>query len=174
MLISFIVISFVLHIISILAIIILYIKYQSLKELEVSIQQTEEALSLFLLEVKDENEKFIKELSSIHENSRFSQEARSNERATNNLIEIKEQKDYEFHKGAQSDEMPDYLRTIIDEQQDVLDVQQERDNEREPTEKDLQKEILLLAKNGYTIEEIAQKLEIGKTEIELFIKFHEN
>ncbi|WP_243386886.1 DUF6115 domain-containing protein [Aeribacillus kexueae] len=150
--------SFIIHILSIFAIIILFTKYQSIKQLEQSqkqlLQETEEALSLFMMQMKEENEKFINQLQVSD---------KKNPLPLRNEVEsrqIKEEND--------DDDLPSHLQTILEQQMDVIEVKEiPRD---ETTSHD---QIIELSKKGYTIEEIAQQLNVGKTEIELFLKFNQ-
>lgn len=135
------IISFILHILSFYFLIVFYTRHQALKNLkeeqENLLKEAEDALTVFLMELKEENQKFLEQMSKNDSPEAY------------NLDElVAQQKDsVEITANLQEDEPDSYKRN-------------------------LQEQVFQLANEGYTIEQIAQKLNVGKTEIELIMKFH--
>jgi len=159
-------ISFALHITTIYILVVLFTRYRSLKELEDSqknIQkETEEALSYFLMEIKEENEKF---LAQFNQKEFFSAKGQKilEEKNIPPKIDVN-----------RKNEVPKHLESLLQSQEDVLDVEAKDKDDYNESEFDLRTKTFKLLNDGYSPEEIAQKLNIGKTEVELFIKFNEN
>ncbi|HZG61065.1 MAG TPA: hypothetical protein VEY68_11475 [Anoxybacillus sp.] len=158
------VISFIFHLISFFFIILLSLKLSKVKEVETKqakmMKDMEEAIAAYLLEFKEENEKFIDTLTK-----------------TINRIELQNKKAEKVEKQAV---LPAYLPNIeqIKDQVDIstTPIIHEKVNSSKNTEtnKEMQsiiQQALQLHKQGKTIEEIARILEKGKTEIELLLKF---
>ncbi|WP_243289852.1 hypothetical protein [Bacillus sp. FJAT-47783] len=173
------VVSFILHIVTIYGLVVLYVKYQSVKQLEQSqkqlLQQTEEALSLFLLEVKDENEKFLQSMEERIDNNIKQDDKIKVEETPFIYSKQKEESHHEQVKNHKATEIPEHLQSLLQKKdEDVLEMNHKQDDDSNDLDGDIQKQVMDLKKIGYTIEEIAQQLKVGKTEIELFIKFQEN
>lgn len=153
----FLFISFLLHFVTFYLIIILFTKYRTIKQHEESqrklLQEAEDALSLFLIEMKDENEKFLMQLQA-----KLGDQSESIMSHTSS------------HRTDEHDEqdVPKHLENLLQSKEDIIDM------EEGDQEEDLRTKAFRLKKEGYTLEEIAKKLNVGKTEIELFIKFNEN
>jgi hypothetical protein len=156
------VISFILHLISFFFIILLSLKLAKVKEVETKqakmMKDMEEAIAAYLLEFKEENEKFIDTLTK-----------------TINRVELQHKKEEKAEK-----QVPTYLPNIeqIKDQVDIsmTHINHEKISSSNNTEmnKEMQsimQQALQLHRQGKTIEEIARILEKGKTEIELLLKF---
>lgn len=173
------IISFILHIFTIYGMVVLFAKYQSIKQLEQSqkqlLQQTEEALSLFLMEVKDENEKFLQSMELTFDKNVKQVDKKKVEAKP--LINTRQEG--EFHHVEQmgtneAEEIPNHLQSLLKAKgEDVLEIDRMQEDDSNDLKGGIHKQVNELIKKGYTIEEIAQQLKVGKTEIELFIKFHE-
>jgi DNA-binding transcriptional regulator WhiA len=157
------VISFICHLISFFFIILLSLKLSKVKELEKKqtkmMKDMEEAIATYLLEFKEENEKFIGTLTK-----------------TINRVELQHKK--EERRAV----LPTYLPNIeqIKDQVDISTthitherVSSDKDTEMNNELQSLMQQALQLHKQGKTIEEIARILEKGKTEIELLLKFRQ-
>lgn len=162
------IISFALHFTMLYLLIILFIRYRSIKQIEESHkniqQETEEALSYFLIELKEENEKLLTQLTEKYQNDHFSlmgQKEKENQKIPPIDVSV-------------NDQVPEHLENLLKSQEDVVEVDAKEFNELDDQEQDLRTKTFNLLKEGYTAKEIAQKLNIGKTEVELFIKFNEN
>jgi len=172
------IVGFVLHVIAFFLIILLFLRISKIQEVEKRqiqlMKDMENAVSAYLLELKDENERFLTKLSN----------------AVNQINE--EPGDLTYGKKNDSNrepgndaELPSYFPNV-DEVKDRLEIvgaQPETPQiEGEMTEKQvdsiveeqsvLQQAVALYAE-GKSIEEIARILAKGKTEIELLLKFRQ-
>jgi hypothetical protein len=150
------VISFILHALSLFVIILLYLQLSKVKETEKRQQQMaeemEQTFSAYLLEWKEENERFLKELSDM---------------LTNRTRADGEQPPSKVNATSTKEEaLPNYFPNI-DDVKDIVDI---RHQAMPPS---LVDEAWKLFEQGKTIEEIAKILKKGKTEIELLLKFRE-
>lgn len=150
------VISFVLHALSLFLIILLYLQLSKVKETEKHQQQMteemEQTFSAYLLEWKEENERFLKKLSDMTGN-------RSKE-------DVKKNHSIAQETSAKEEELPDYFPNVGDVK-DIVDIRQQA------APPSLADEAWKLYEQGKTIEEIAKILKKGKTEIELLLKFRQ-
>lgn len=166
-------ISLLLHVVAFYFIVVLYTKYSNVKELSDSgrkmLEETEASMTSFLIEMKDDNERLIQNLkrfeNNLDDNNKQKTKERENVLSKANTI-INNKKEYVMTDN--HDEFPDYLSSI-NEVEDIIEINQS------PQEKNLPFEIeaINLYKNGYTVEQIAKKLNKGKTEIELLLKFRQ-
>ncbi|BBU39793.1 hypothetical protein P4U24_08130 [Aeribacillus composti] len=155
----FLLLSFVLHIVSFYFIILLYTRYQNVKKIEEKqeqlLKEAEDSLAMFLLELKEENKQFLEQLE---QNS-----------AKPGSFDLEK------------------LVTQLEDKVEVSTIQKDTSADAEPIDKDaelieepkdkrknLHKQVFQLLEKGYTIDEIAQTLHVGKTEIELVMKFQQN
>jgi hypothetical protein len=194
------VISLLLNGISIFFIIILYTRQNRILEAEKTQQQfkqdMEAEISAFLLEMKEENEEFIKRFQQISStfpsnNKRTSTKPKSelNNKAHPKGIsdqvddsgskELIEKAGHAFKKQA----VKVYQKTIANTEEGAAASLHEM--EEQPLNKKAQpimgneeiyrdlfmNQVKMLQSQGFSIEEIAKKLNKGKTEIELLLKF---
>jgi rRNA maturation endonuclease Nob1 len=141
------IISFLLHIITITAIIAIYKQLVTNKS-----SNTQEIVSLmesYLEEIKNENKLLQEELSRTG-NRTITKPDPSRDKDMTNSISDKEDVIDNIH--------------LIDTGEAV----------RDELEVSLSSRILKLYGEGSSVEDIARKLGCGKTEVELIIKFHEN
>jgi hypothetical protein len=176
-------VSFLLNIVAFLAIILLYTRQNRLmnieKKQEKVINDLEDIISSYLLEMKEENEQFMKQLenrskvenkddwqkqpnSSKQDDSEPTQTTINTKAATYQMNRINANKAY-------SKMFPD---TVDDNENNTLLPPIE--TEEENTDDSLEKRVLFMHHNGKTAEEIAKLLGKGKTEIELLLKFRQN
>ncbi|MBL5767205.1 hypothetical protein B5V88_13690 [Heyndrickxia sporothermodurans] len=162
--------SIILNIITIFAIIILYLRQNRLLTMDHSQKQTmkemEDIFTAYIEELKDENEQFINKFKSI-QNEQNSDEAiektshhhPSIEKRTNEVNEVNSDnynrmyaaKSYQNSVGMNKD----LKKEVQDETGSLID------------------KVIFLQKKGLTNDEIAKKLNKGKTEIELMVKFQQ-
>lgn len=123
-------------------------------------KEMEELLAVYLLEIREENEKVVSMLQvkqSANEVKRDSSDAKdeevTEEGAYQKVTQVKRPKE------PRKPEV-DYQPPTVNDYQDTI-------------EKSLSAQVLSLHNQGETIESIARKLDCGKTEIELMIKFHQ-
>lgn len=167
-------ISIILNVITLFAVVLLYMRQNRLfglkEEQEKMIQDTEELLSTYLLQMKDENEAFLKKISSMdaeqphhkHKKESFEIQSKQDERKWTQSKQPIVSKKEALKKYQQEPSVvgPKESKTEMD----ILDW----------TEDDLYENVLFLQKKGLTIEEIAHKLNKGTTEIQLLLKFRTN
>jgi hypothetical protein len=149
------VVSFILHALSLFVIILLYLQLSKVKETEKRQQQMaeemEQTFSAYLLEWKEENERFLKELSDMLTNRTKADRKQSPSKV--NATSTKEEA------------LPNYFPNV-DDVKDIVDI-------RHQAMPSLVEEAWQLFEQGKTIEEIAKILKKGKTEIELLLKFRQ-
>lgn len=193
---------FVLIAIAFLLIIVLYQKFSTIKELEKKqstiIHEMEQMITIYLLEMKEENEAFLTKLlkdekdlesSNVKGDSKLSQSHSSLEKDpfNNEPFEI-------IEKSLTTQEMENLLPKYDDENTSEKNIQNKvytnptilkQENGKTETKstikvkddlyvQSLSAQVLLLQKKGDSIEQIAKKLGKGKTEIELLLKFRQN
>lgn len=178
-------ISFVIHLILILVIILLSIRINRLHELEdkhkVFKKDIDELFSSYLMEMKEENDKFLNTINKIDQNKRKNINAapvkgRLGIESTVRKQDVKESPPATLNKSPLKSNQEVKLNRPI---QKVKEENEEQKTEYEPPQlneqdsyvQSLEAQVLLLQKQGLTPQEIAQKLNRGKTEIELLLKF---
>lgn len=199
----FIIILFISQLICFYLIFILNSKISKFKDLEVRqnklMEEMENTISVYLLEMKEENDRFINELSSI----KIPQQNQPQHIAT---IHLEEQSSAHANKELQSKkEQLEQVESNIEKiqvvpksvaknayirQRELPKAQQKNSEQTEehsiPVQEDIEKgnleqnakseesyeeKILKLHNEGKTVEEIAKITQKGKTEIELLLKF---
>jgi hypothetical protein len=156
-------ISFLLHALSLWIIILLYLRLAKVKEMEKQQQQMTEEIertfSAYLLEWKEENERFLTELAAIL----------PNRSRTDHLPKDSTEPLTEGNKTTEPSEetepLPSYFPNI-DEIKDIVDIRQQ------PASSAADR-VWQLYEQGKTVEEIAKILNKGKTEVELLLKFRQ-
>ncbi|CAN2251684.1 Swarming motility protein SwrB [Bacillus vallismortis] len=151
--------SFALHGVLLYAVMILYTRLAAVKETEKQqkkiLEETENTLAAFLLELKEENEKLIENTDSLP--SQADEEAQT--------PHLQNAKTYSERSTVQEEEnLPEHIEGLITE----VERQEESVNSDVQTFED---QVIDLYEQGYSASQIAQKLKSGKTEIELFLKF---
>lgn len=138
------IISFLLHLISLFAI---YQLYQLIKRQEK--QDASEIAELFesyLQEIKYENEQLTERLLATHSEDEPQKEVEAQPKSEKQKDEHVEAKDLEI-------ELPDL-------------------NVEDQVEASLESQVLQLNDQGFSLEQIARKLNRGKTEVELIVKLY--
>ena len=145
----FVIFSFILHVASIGAIFVLYRTQQRLQEQDREAgavkEELDELLSTYIEEIKQENNELKKWIASNKD------VARNDIKERDSLVTENKQS----HK----------------EEELVFEPPLPEGNIK--IEKSFQSQVLSLAANGYTANEIAKQLQVGQTEVELLLKFHE-
>ncbi|QIW79860.1 Swarming motility protein SwrB [Bacillus tequilensis] len=150
--------SFTLHGVLLYAVMILYTRLAAVKETEKQqkkiLEETENTLAAFLLELKEENEKLID-----NSDSPSSQTDEETQKPDLQHVEKDSERD-----AVQEENLPEHIEgliTAVERQEGSVnsDVQSFED------------QVIELYEEGYSASQIAQKLKSGKTEIELFLKF---
>ncbi|GAA0332017.1 swarming motility protein SwrB [Bacillus carboniphilus] len=187
----FLAISILLNILCIFAIVVLFLRQNRLQEVERKQEQTlremEDLFSSFIYEMKDENEKLHALLQ--HPSNQMNEkdqpviktqsveivrgtEEDLPEKETSHPVEPTVKTGVQHHlakraygeksKMQDSEELPPWL--TLDEEVQKEDV--------EATPKTVQEQIVELWNEGKSIEAIAKKVDKGKTEVELTLKFY--
>lgn len=151
------IISIIIHIITLLVIVYLYKRFQSLQDL--NLPNVKELLEKTLVSIKEENEQLQQTLND----KRFSKQ-------TNQIIE----KEVDISQQPLNNERrtSTFEQTITDvttDEQPLLAVDVE--DKYEPS---LHGQIFQLYEKGLSNEEIAQTLNCGKTEVDLILRFQQN
>ncbi|WP_433749808.1 DUF6115 domain-containing protein [Falsibacillus pallidus] len=132
----------------------------------------EDVISSYLIEMKEENEKFISEIERRKSSGRkqFSEKPAADATQPNPLQEQEEsavvqETHYSRKKAAEA-----YAKTAEAKPQ-----LSKTKKEKEPSsrEESFSEKVISLSKQGMTMEEIAKKFNTGKTEIELLLKFRQ-
>lgn len=170
-------ILFLLQLISMYFIALLFAKVNKFNDLEVKQQklmsEMEDVMSAYLVEVRDENEQFFNKLSDevgtmkkeqsklAHAVLEHNQKTRTTEKQPSIAMS------YAQKRYGQTAQQPtkEQIEAETLEKQLTTEVPRENDQFNELSE------VQQLHAQGFTIEEIAQKLKKGKTEVELMIKF---
>ncbi len=172
-------ISFIFHGISFIVIFLLYQKLKSATEAESQfekrISEVEDLFNSYLLELKDENKKFLGLLT--HLDHLHQDEADDTDRATYKEKQAKVRE----HVNVQSDEIKTDEESFQYERQALLR-KAEKPVENNSLEKvqvkdkidtpSIESQIMHLYSSGASIEEIAKKFNRGNTEVELIVKFN--
>lgn len=142
--------SFVLHGISLFLIILLSLKWVKIKETEREqaelIREMETMMTTYLMQFKEENERFVKQITSsvVRQKKRETPPSLREEQPSLPIDDVVDRIE---------------LSTTTPKGEQSLD--------------SLVSEALKLQQQGKTIEEIAKTLKRGKTEMELLLKFHQ-
>mgnify|MGYP005828204177 CR=1 FL=1 len=165
-------ISFLLNIVSLLAIVLLFSRQNRFlnmeKEQKKMIMELEEVISTYLIEMKEENEEFIKAFNHQVKSQTHTTDKTDDENETGSPLQTKPKWPGAGYKQASKA----YQQTPTPQMGSV-----EKKLEVKPTvktnEDPLIQQVLSLKKEGKSIEEIAQTVGKGKTEIELLLKFRQ-
>ncbi|WP_226665658.1 hypothetical protein [Metabacillus litoralis] len=170
-----ILISLLLHVVAFYFIVVLYMKYSTMKNLSDNqrkiLEETENSMTSFLIEMKDENDRLIQQLTNKSPISTPNVNLNGNQNSQNNKEVIKPKNfDTKLDNLANDSEemLPKHLSKIEDVK-DTLEISKTPKSEKIPFEI----EVLNLFENGLSIEQIAKKFNKGKTEIELILKFRQ-
>ena len=192
--------SFLIQVIMIFIIVILNSKISKFKDLELRqnqlIEEMDNTISVYLLEMKEENDRLIDELKnskvSISKSSQ-QQEALFVEKSADIIIENSQlnssSEPINIEKVQEVDPPRVYVpvkhaasaytkqKSHATDEQEMEEVQAELLSINEnplpvKNEQTYEQQVVALYKKGNSIEEIAKLMQRGKTEIELLIKFH--
>ena len=196
MMIFLVIVSIALNMIAFLLIAILFLRQNKLIKMEESLKQPvkemEDLMTTYLLQMKEENEQFIKsvkglkkdkndlqstsvkfspiKLEHVEEKSLQSEQLDSPENFTSLIgktIGNQAVKAYQRQNQHTEKEIEEIERVASEKSETNPEPQISSNNQ---IDGDL---VLHLQKQGFSLETIAKKLNRGKTEIELYLKFHE-
>lgn len=182
---------FFLQLISFYFLIILNTKFAKFKDLEKKqerlMREMDDTISVYLAEMKDENDRLIKELQSVSQSEiaassllQTEQYMTPQEQPTLPVVhEVKSDSSLSLEKDARIYVPKNIVANAYSRQQHTsskmvktappLKVEEQKEAEKLLT---VEQQALELAKQGKSPEEIAKQLQKGKTEIELLLKFH--
>jgi len=206
-----IIISFIMNIIAIMGIVILFLRQNKLVKVDENqkkaLKEMEELMSSYILEMKDENERFIKRFKTINEVQLLSnqlpekasiphkevekkpdsvlpktekQELSSRLESTVNFQAVRAyQKQTKNQPGKEDVSEPDKSKTRALRDDEIKYIPVKDENREDPANNKLSKESLLfqilnMKQEGFSVEEIAKRLNKGQSEIALLLKINEN
>jgi hypothetical protein len=155
-------------------------KYSNVKDLSDSqrkmLEETENSMTSFLIEIKDENERLIQYLKKssapFPQPASYPQTLKDPEITEEEIVMPKSKPSNiamnNFANSTNQDDLPDYLSGVNDVE-DIIEINHSTQEKNLPFEINA----INLYKNGHTVEQIAKKLNKGKTEIELLLKFRQ-
>ncbi|MFE8695156.1 hypothetical protein ACFYKT_02165 [Cytobacillus sp. FJAT-53684] len=191
--------SLFLNILAFLAIILLFLRQNRLlqveKKQEKMISDMEEVISAYLVQMKEENEDFINRVKQLEVRSTSS----TADHSVKDLIQVSDtvKKDNEpflhnkigkananravnvYKQYAKATTKETSVEAPADLVKSSIEVPTKDEQRNESDQNTLQgdsliNQILLLKEQGQTVDKIAQRLNKGKTEIELLLKFQKN
>lgn len=158
-------------------IIILNLKISKFKDLETRqdklIREMDDAIAAYLIELREENDRFIKELQNVKENN-------GQNSIQQPLPAIEPEDLAQDIKIEQKKIIPKNVvvsayakqKTTNSEQKETETTVEQKVEEQKKEPETFEEKVIQLHNEGKTIEEIAKITEKGKTEIELLLKFH--
>ncbi|WP_456271521.1 hypothetical protein [Bacillus sp. AK031] len=179
-------ISFILNIAALLAIVILYTRQNRLLEVEKkqerTVKEMEDTISAYLLELKEDNDRFIQQFQTLKENNteqsrekveKIRQAAELDSGAGNSFQDQEESPEtYSSQSFKRQNAAKAYKKIHMNSSKPDADHVLPVD---EASSKDpIYSKIKNLQDDGYSLDEIAQELGKGVTEIELLLKFRQN
>ncbi|KOS62685.1 hypothetical protein FJQ98_06250 [Lysinibacillus agricola] len=176
---------FILQLLSFYFLIILNTKLAKFKDLEIKqerlMREMDDTISVYLAEVKDENNRLIEELQSV--STTQVKTVLQDEQIMSTKEQIEVEKTKEASSNLDSETRIYVPKNIVanaysrHQQSGNKSVQSTSQTDKaipmeEPKPLTIEQQAVQLAKQGKTSEEIAKQLQKGKTEIELLLKFH--
>lgn len=175
----FIGINLILTVVLIFAVLLLFLRQNRLIELEKKYDKLnrdlENSIAAFLIEIREENEEFLKKFKETMEQKSYSE---NNITLDKEIFEtapkIKKSKEPEDDQGEIVLSSEKIVENNIEEQpfeERRTQADKESANAALLNHEDLKRKVKTLLESGFSIEEIAKHLDRGKTEISLLIKF---
>ena len=199
------IVSLILNITALLAIVILFLRQNKLLQVDQqqkkNIKELEELISSYLLEMKDENDRFIKHVKNLNQVKPI---ASKNDYNPVSLVEdgLGQERAEKFQ--SQSDSSRNIAKITSNRavqayqqyqmpQDNVVSMKKDKPKEQDAIESNsasiahtlerpnkntvqdlLVSQLITMRQKGISVDEMARKLNKGKTEIELLLKFREN
>ena len=182
---------FILQLLSFYFLIILNTKLAKFKDLEKKqerlMREMDDTISVYLAEMKDENDRLIKELQNVSQPEvaassmpQVEQISAPKERSSSPAVqESHSDSSLNLDKDSRSYVPKNVVANAYSRQQHPSPKRKQSASPQEVEEKEkpervltVEQQALELAKQGKSTEEIAKQLQKGKTEIELLLKFH--
>lgn len=153
------VISLILHAVGFYFIVLLFMKFQSVKHIEerqaAMLAETEQSLTAYLIELKDENEKLITKMKHMQHSEHKWKESIAPKKS-----------DASFPVEDTGFPVPSYTH------EDRVEISARKPEPIRP--QTIEEQAFHLNQKGFSAEEIAKQLNKGITEIELLLKFRQN
>ncbi|KAA6476539.1 DUF6115 domain-containing protein [Bacillus swezeyi] len=160
-------VSFTLHGILIYFVIILNARLSAFKAAEKEqkqlLEETENTLTAFLMELKDENEKLVREFQQDAEREPQIEKHQAHQSET-----PAESGGAVFPETEDTAGLPLHIESMIDEVERKEDELHQQEHEDSIS---FEEKASALYEQGLSPEDIARQLKTGKTEVELFLKF---
>ncbi|MES1043081.1 hypothetical protein MHI39_15940 [Heyndrickxia sp. FSL K6-6286] len=168
--------SIILNIITIFAVIILYLRQNRITALDHTqkhaMKEMEDLFSAYIEELKEENNQFIDNIKHLQENQSQKEKTEVNEVNESFNIENSEEQQ-KIDNQVITPHSYKHMTAVKSYQNKVEPSSIVTNLEAKETEpKTIQERVVSLKKEGLTNEEIAKKLNKGITEIELMLKFY--
>ncbi|WP_102692638.1 helix-turn-helix domain-containing protein [Rummeliibacillus pycnus] len=168
-------ILFIAQLLSFYFIILLYTKINRLREVEKSQQQLKDemdnAVGAYLAEMRDENNRLIKELTLINSNKPIEENMNMHKTKENNTNEVNYNQFSEEEVIVPTFNTPRNVATKAYKNSSIAPQNAVPHIVEKSKQLTLHEQIQELYRSGKTIDEIAKMLQKGKTEIELLLKF---
>lgn len=161
-------VSFLLHVFTFIIIKTLKDKLMNNQDVEMkqkrNIKEIEDLLAVYLLEFREENDKVIEALKHQTSSEKTVNKENNKDKGLNYKKKVKNddnelKTDNKIEPSSTPFEPGDYIPPLENDSFDTL-------------EQSLTSKVLSLHEQGETLESIARKLDCGKTEVELMLKFH--
>lgn len=165
---------FVINIVLALGLVLLFVRQNRLVDIERQqremLEEAEHAMAAFLEEIKEENRKFFDQAGKVKAEPPLQPSAASPHHSDHPVPH----QAIEKHKEVLAAQSYKALQASPEVTQ-AQELDNKRHTEREdpsvqPQEETIREKVSKLAAEGRTVTEIAKKLEIGKTEVELLLK----
>ncbi|WP_226034921.1 DUF6115 domain-containing protein [Aquibacillus saliphilus] len=123
------------------------------------VKEVEDLLAVYLLEIKDENDKLLSAINHSDEVKSEDNEPIKTTEVVNKKNNTNKQTNSKLYQAEVRNEPAEYTPPSVDDVQDTV-------------EQSITGKVYTLYDQGESVESIARKLDCGKTEIELMLKFH--
>lgn len=166
---TIVILLFILQLISFSFLFLLYLKVKAKEtkalESEKMYEEMQKSLVVYIDEMKKENDRFLQAIDQQqkHRSEVDEGDQESDETKSESVEEDQKEEQWKNRRVVP----PTLAHQRYKKERDVNQKQREESSQKEEKEDP----VLMLHKEGYSIEEIAKKLELGKTEVELHIKF---
>ncbi|MGE8204056.1 hypothetical protein ACQKP0_05785 [Heyndrickxia sp. NPDC080065] len=168
--------SVIINLFTIFAIIILYLRQNRFTAMEFSQKQAmkemEDVFTAYLEDLKEENEQFIERLNSFQKIQSTIQPLKTTQSNTTKADKQKDNIEEMIpHAYKRLNAVKSYNNKIDLNNDSAISSEPETKELKSTEPLSIQDQVVSLSKKGLTIDEIAQNLNKGKTEIDLILKF---
>lgn len=172
-------ISLFLNALALFAIIILYQRqnkfFQMEKKQQAMLREMEDVISTYLTEMKEENETLIETIQKMQPKQAIQRKTNSGTPTSTPSLPDQPPVSATQTRGTRNQAMEAYKSHLsVENDDEVESVEEVSIPPVAPKVLTMEEQAIRLEEQGYTIDEIARKLERGRTEIELMLKFRQN